>query len=76
VLKDGSGNYKGVGLMPVDDRNLVVVADDLTRGLLAYTAALAGRSGGSANPTEPEIVFDGAVARVAFKLLTATRSTG
>jgi hypothetical protein len=71
VLKDGSGNYKGVGLMPVDDRNLVVVvvADDLTRGLIAYSQAIAGRSGGSANPAEPKIVVDGVVARVATEVV-------
>jgi hypothetical protein len=69
VLKDGSGNYKGVGLMPVDDRNLVVVADDLTRGLLAYTQALAGRSSESADPTEPAITVDGVVARVATEVV-------
>ncbi len=53
VLKDGSGNYRGVRLMPVDDRNLVVVADDLTRGLVAYIQLLAGHSDGGAVPTEP-----------------------
>jgi len=69
VLKDGSGNAKGVGLMPVDDRNLVVVADDLVRGLLAYTQALAGRSNGGASPAEPQIVIDGVVARVATEVV-------
>ena len=69
MLKDGSGNYKGVGLMPVDDRNLVVVADDLTRGLMAYSQAIAGRASGSANPTEPQIVVDGVVARVATEVV-------
>ena len=69
VLKDGSGNFKGVGLMPVDDRNLVVVADDLSRGLLAYTQALAGRTAGGANPAEPHITFGGVVARVATEVV-------
>ncbi len=69
VLKDGSGNFKGVGLMPVDDRNLVVVADDLSRGLLAYTQALAGRTAGGANPAEPQITFGGVVARVATEVV-------
>ena len=64
VLKDGSGNAKGVGLMPVDDRNLVVVADDLARGLVAYTQLLAGRSNGGPAPTEPQVVVDGVVARM------------
>ncbi len=69
VLKDASGNFKGVGLMPVDDRNLVLVADELSRGLLAYTQALAGRSVGSANPAEPRITLDGVVARVAAEVV-------
>jgi hypothetical protein len=69
VLKDGSGNFKGVGLMPVDDRNLVVVADDLTRGLRAYTQALAGRSNGGADPAEPPVTIDGVVARVASEVV-------
>jgi len=69
VLKDGSGNFKGVGLMPVDDRNLVVVADDLSRGLLAYTQALAGRTAAGANPAEPHITFGGVVARVATEVV-------
>ena len=68
VLKDGSGNAKGVGLMPVDDRNLVVVADDLARGLVAYTQLLAGRSNGGAAPTEPQVTVDGVVARVATEV--------
>lgn len=68
VLKDGSGNAKGVGLMPVDDRNLVVVADDLARGLTAYTQLLAGRSNGGVSPTEPQIVVDDVVARVATEV--------
>jgi len=69
VLKDGSGNAKGVGLMPVDDRNLVVVADDLARGLAAYTQLLAGRPNGGAIPTEPQVVVDGVVARMANEVV-------
>lgn len=69
VLKDGSGNYKGVGLMPVDNRNLVVVADDLTRGLAAYTQLLAGRPDGGASPSEPQVVVDGVVARMASEVV-------
>jgi hypothetical protein len=69
IFKDASGNYKGVGLMPVDDRNLVVVADDLNRGLLAYTQLLAGRSDGGANPAEPRIELDGVVARISTEIV-------
>lgn len=69
VLKDGSGNAKGVGLMPVDDRNLVVVADDLARGLAAYTQLLAGRSNNGAPPTEPQATVDGVVARMATEVV-------
>jgi len=69
ILKDASGNYKGVGLMPVDDRNLVVVADDLNRGLLAYTQLLAGRANGGANPAEPRIELDGVVARISAEVV-------
>lgn len=69
VLKDGSGNAKGVGLMPVDDRNLVVVADDLARGLAAYTQLLAGHADGGAPSTEPQVVVDGVVARMATEVV-------
>jgi len=69
VLKDGSGNAKGVGLMPVDDRNLVVVADDLARGLVTYTQLLAGHTDGGAPPTEPQVMVDGVVARVATEVV-------
>jgi hypothetical protein len=68
ALKDGSGNPKGVGLMPVDDRNLVVVAADLARGLAAYTQLLAGRSNGGVIPTEPQVTVDGVVARMATEM--------
>jgi len=71
TLKDAAGNFKGVALMPVDDRNLVIVADDLRRALQAYTQALAGRAHGTpgAAPSETEITLDGVVARLSHEVV-------
>ncbi len=71
TLKDAAGNFKGVALMPVDDRNLVIVADDLRRALQAYTQALAGRAHGTpgAAPSETEISLDGVVARLSHEVV-------
>lgn len=71
TLKDASGNFKGVALMPVDDRNLVVVADDLRRALQAYTQAIAGRAHAvpGAAPSDTEVTLDGVVARIAHEVV-------
>ena len=71
TIKDGAGNFKGVGMMPVDDRNIVVVADDLKRALQAYQQALAGSGNGTGGigGGEPDVVIDGHVLRFASEVI-------
>ena len=70
ILKDASGNFKQVGLVPVDDTNLVVTADTLPRALEAYSQSLAGQS----NPGEVGIgstvsILEGVISRIASEVV-------
>jgi hypothetical protein len=71
TIKDGAGNFKGVGLTPVDDRNIVVVSDDLRRALQVYQQTLAGQSSGpgSVDGGAPEVNLDGRVVRFASEVI-------
>jgi len=71
IIKDGSGNFKRVGLMPVDDRNLVVTADDLPTALRLYANALAAHGGraAGATPSEPMVTVDGTVVRISSQVV-------
>lgn len=71
TLKDAAGNFKGVALLPVDDRNLVVWADDLRGALLKYGQALAGQGTGSggADAAAAVLSFEGRVTRFAQEVV-------
>jgi hypothetical protein len=71
TLKDAGGNPKGVGLMPVDNRNIVIVADDLRRGLLMYEQAIASSSYGTGGVGggEPIVTLDGKVYRFSSEVV-------
>jgi hypothetical protein len=71
ILKDAGGNFKGVGILPVEDRNLVVTADDLPGALKMYAQALAKRRlrAGAAAPSEPNFALDATVLRKASEVL-------
>jgi hypothetical protein len=66
IIKDGSGNLKGIGLVQVSDVNVVVWADDLAGALQDYAAKLANAGPvGGAPPGEPIMVVTGRVMRIA-----------
>lgn len=71
TLKDGSGNFGGIGLVPVNDRNTVVTANDLQTGLQLYEQALAQQAGsiGGVLGTAPEMTFTGKVFRVSSQVI-------
>ena len=71
VIKDQSGNFKEVALTPVADRNIVVVADDLRRGLEIYQQAMAAQASASNGLAggAPSVSIDGKVVRFSSEVI-------
>ena len=71
LIKDESGNYKQVGMMPVNDPNMVVVADDLVRALQIYQQMLAGQSVGinGVSSGSPDQEITGTVVRFSSEVV-------
>jgi hypothetical protein len=73
TLKDAAGNYKGIGLMAVDDRSIVAWGGDVSQALRAYENKM--RSTGVALSSQAvKSVAEGVVTRVARDTANGTTS--